>query len=79
MTKEEILDNVYDKSFDSLDGYSQTTALKAMEQYAKEMSIGYNSWISGYENNLQAKRFFNVKTDDELYTLYLKHLEQENK
>lgn len=33
MTKEDILSKFYNTSYDSLDGYSQSTALKAMDEW----------------------------------------------
>ena len=45
-TKEQILDEVYNKSYDSLDGYSQTTALKAMDIHARSRAIDVLRWAA---------------------------------
>lgn len=67
-TKEQIMREVLDKAFGEIE---QEEVLECMAIYAKQEAIDYNSWMASFESNKQAKRFFNVKTDDELYNIYL--------
>ena len=51
-----------------------TACATIAEEYAKEMSIGFQKFISSYENSIQARRFFKVETSNELYDIYLNSL-----
>lgn len=62
LSKEEILDNVYNKSLDSSDGYSYSTALKAMEDYAEQKVIAFASWKD--ENYIQHPNGYYSKFND---------------
>ena len=75
ITQEEILK----KCLGGVDGISDNgfkqewrKELQAMDEYAKEMVIGYEIWLDGELNNDSS---FNYgKTPEQLYDQYLNHL-----
>jgi hypothetical protein len=79
MTKKEIVRNIHQADAYLRPG-SRTTLNdwikiydQAMDDFAQQQSIAYNEWVQSFENSMQAKRFFGVKTDDELYAIFLEH------
>ena len=77
--KEEILNSVYNVSLDSHDGYSKSTAYKAMEQYAMERAVGFANHVL----NDVSKSFYNssltITTNNDYYQQYLESIPQPSK
>jgi hypothetical protein len=79
-SKEEILESAEDESIDSPDGYSETTVRKAMDEYAREISIGFANWIGEnsyrdcekgwYKYYTQTKEFANFTMSTPVYEYF---------
>lgn len=46
------------------------------ESLARERAVGFQKFVSSYENAIQARHFFGVETSDELYSIYHESIKQ---
>jgi len=89
ISKEEILERVYNEFVEKGDLYSYTDimAKEAMDLFAKQVSIGFAEWVNemdihmvnaGYwqRNNPAFQEKHTAESTQELFELYLKSIEQ---